>query len=295
VTDVGFGGAPSPTSIRMPDGKAGDRRPQTFLDVVASEWIKLRSLRATTITSATTILLAIGIGLLVSFFSKPTFYGDAATNSMGGLALGQLVVAILGVMAVSSEYASRTIQVSLMAVSHKTRFFLAKLLVITVVCFVLGELVAFGSFGIGQAILHARNGWTTAPLAQGIPPDQSGFVSASLGQPQVFRAVLGAGLYLTLLGMIGAALGFIVRSTAAGIVLSVSIVFVLPIILSIIDHAAKTHIEKYWPTEAGGQIFTITQGPDNTVMAPFSGFAVLIAFTAAVLVAGWYVLNRRDA
>jgi ABC-2 type transport system permease protein len=280
MTDVGFGGAPVPSSIGRPDATAGDRRPQTFVDAIASEWIKLRSLRATTITSGTTIVLAIGIGLLVSFFSKPTFYGDAATNSMGGLALGQLVVAILGVMAVSSEYASRTIQVSLMAVPSRTRFFLAKMLVITVVCFVLGELVAFGSFGIGQAILHARSG---------------GWASASIGQPQVFRAVLGAGLYLTLLGMIGAALGFIVRSTAAGIVLSVSIVFVVPIILSIIDHAANTQIDKYWPTEAGGQIFVVTQGPDNTVMAPFSGFAVLIAFTAFLLVAGWYILNRRDA
>jgi ABC-2 type transport system permease protein len=284
MTDVGFGGAPPPSAMGLPGGTAQSRVGSrdyhaSFRDAAASEWIKLRSLRSTTVTSGLTVLLAIGIGLLVSFLSKPTFYGDAATNSMGGLALGQLVVAILGVMAVSSEYASGTISVSLMAVPGRTRLFLAKLLVVTVVCFVLGELVAFGSFGIGQAILHARGGWA----------------SASIGQPHVFRAVFGAGLYLTLLGMMGAAFGFIFRSTAVGIVLSLSVIFVVPIILNIIDHFANTSIDKYWPTEAGGQIFQINQGTDPTVMAPLNGFAVLIAFTVAVVILGWFVLDRRDA
>jgi ABC-2 type transport system permease protein len=282
MTDIGFGGAPPPApgSVGMHGAPATDGRPATFVDVVASEWIKLRSLRSTTVTSGLTILLAIGIGILISFFAKPTFYGDAATASMGGLALGQLVVEILGVLAVTSEYASGTIQVSLMAVPRRTRYLLAKLLVITVVCFLLGEAVAFGSFGIGQAILHARSGhWE----------------SASFSEPQVLRAVIGAGLYLTLLGMVGAGLGFLLRSSAAGIVVSVAVVFVVPIILAIIDGVAHTHVGKYWPTEAGSQIFTINQGPDNTVMAPWNGFGVMVAFTVVLVLAGWFVLNRRDA
>jgi ABC-2 type transport system permease protein len=278
VTDIGFGGAPPPSQAALAStGRSADGYRATFVDVVASEWIKLRSLRSTTVTAVITVVLSIGIGILVAFFASETFYGSSVSDSMGGLGLAQLVIEILGVMAVSSEYASGTIRVSLMAVPSRTRFFVAKLLVILVLCFVLGELVAFASFGIGQAILHTHT------------------TSASISQPHVFRAVIGAGLYLTLLGVIGASLGFLLRSTAAGIVVSVAVVFVVPIILAIIDHAANIQIEKYWPTEAGGQIFTINQGPDPTVMAPWNGFAVMVAFTAAVVVAGYVVLDRRDA
>jgi ABC-type transport system involved in multi-copper enzyme maturation permease subunit len=280
VTDIGFGGAPQPTfaSIGTPDQSTTRRA--SFVDTLAAEWIKLRSMRATTVTSGLTVLLAIGIGLLVSFFATPNFYGDAASESMGGLGLGQLVVAILGVMAITSEYGSGTIRPSLMAVPNRTRFFLAKILTVAVVCFVIGEVTAFGSFGIGQAILHSR----------------SGVSSASLGQPHVFRAVFGAGLYLTALGLVGAAFGFIFRSTAVGIVLVVSMVFVIPIILAIIDHAANTHIEEYWPTEAGGQIFAINRGPQSPpVMAAWNGFADMVGFTVFILLVSWFTLTHRDA
>jgi ABC-2 type transport system permease protein len=288
VTDIGFGGAPQPnfTTIGTTDHSTA-RRP-SFVDTLASEWIKLRSMRATTVTAGLTVVLAIGIGLLVSFFAKPTFYGDAASESMGGLGLGQLVVAILGVMAVTSEYGSGTIRPSLMAVPNRTRLFLAKALMVAVVCFVVGELTAFGSFGIGQAILHGRNNVVT----QG----DLHVVSASLSQAHVFRAVFGAGLYLTALGLIGAAFGFIFRSTAVGIVLVVAMVFVIPIILAVIDNAANTHIEEYWPTEAGGQIFQINIGPQSPpVMAAWNGFFDMLGFTAVILVVAWFVLRNRDA
>jgi ABC-2 type transport system permease protein len=288
MTDIGFGGAPQPTAGSIGSVERASTRRSTFVDVLASEWIKLRSMRATTVTCGLIVLLAIGIGLLVSFFAKPTFYGDAATESMGGLGLSQLVVGILGVMAVSSEYGSGTIRPSLMAVPGRTRFFLSKVLVVAVVCFVVGEVTAFGSFGIGEAILHSRNHTVT----QG----DLHVVSASLGQAHVFRAVFGAGLYITLLGLIGAAFGFIFRSTAVGIVLVLAMVFVFPIILAIIDSAANVHIETYWPTEAGGQIFQINVGPQSPpVMAPWTGFFNLLGFTAFVLLVAWFTLTNRDA
>jgi ABC-2 type transport system permease protein len=290
MTDIGFGGAPQPTFSSIGTVDKTTLKRTSFFDTLASEWIKLRSMRATTVTCGLTILLAIGIGLLVSFFAKPTFYGDATSESMGGLGLGQLVVAILGVMAVTSEYASGTIRPSLMAVPSRTRLYVAKILMVGLVCLVVGEITAFGSFGIGQAILHSR----VHDHANGGPPFH--VVSASLGQAHVFRAVFGAGLYLTALGLIGAAFGFIFRSTPVGIVLVVAMVFVIPIILAVIDNAANTHIEEYWPTEAGGQIFQINLGPQSPpVMAPWTGFFDMIGFTVFIVVIGWFVLRNRDA
>lgn len=290
MTDIGFGGAPQPSFSSIGTTDKAALKKTSFADTMASEWIKLRSMRATTVTSGLTILLAIGIGLLVSFFAKPTYYGDATSESMSGLALGQLAVGILGVMAVTSEYASGTIRPSLMAVPNRWRFYFAKILIVAVLCFILGEITAFGSFGIGQAIFHSR----IHDSASGGAPFH--VVSASITQRHVLRAVFGAGLYLTALGLIGAAFGFIFRSTPVGIVLVLAMVFVIPIILAIVDSAANVSIERYFPTAAGGQIFQINSTPQSpAVMAPWTGFGDMLGFTAFVLVIGWFVLSSRDA
>ncbi len=287
MTDAGFGGAPPPGAataggVGLGTPPTSGVRKATFIDVVASEWIKLRSLRSTTVTSLITAVLAIGIGLLVCVLvaANPNNSGspnDPTTLSLAGLSLAQLVVAILGVMAVSSEYSSGTISVSLMAAPRRARFMLAKVLVVTVLCFVLGEVLAFASFGIGQAILH---GSTT---------------SASLSEPQVLRAVFGAGLFLTALGLLGAGLGFLLRSTAGGIVASVAVIFVIPIITNFIPGTTGKDLTKYWPTQAGSNIYRVRDGIDTTVMAPWNGFGVMLAFVAVVLVVAFVVLDRRDA
>lgn len=271
-----------PSTGPTPPGSStvGRYRPATWWDAIRSEWVKLRSLRSMTICSIITAVLAIGIGVLVCSIvaSRSSHPGNAdpTTLSLAGLALGQMAVAILAVLAVSSEYASGTISVSLLAVPKRTRFFLSKLLVITLLCLVLGEVLAFVAFGIGQAILHGN------------------YASASLSQPHVARAVIGAGLFIGAIGLLSAGLGFLLRSTAAGVAVVVGVVFVLPlIIVPIIDGVAGTHISKYWPTSAGEQIFTVRPGgPD--VMAPWNGFLVMLAFVAAVVVAAWAVLEARD-
>ncbi|HLI00966.1 MAG TPA: ABC transporter permease [Acidimicrobiales bacterium] len=271
-----------PSTGPTPGGSpsVGHYRPATWWDAIRSEWVKLRSLRSMTICSIITAVLAIGIGVLVCSIvasrSNHTTNTDPTTLSLAGLALGQLAVAILAVLGVASEYASGTISVSLLAVPKRTRFFLCKLGVITALCLVLGEVLSFVAFGIGQAILHGN------------------YHSASLSQPHVARAVIGAGLYIAAIGLLSAGLGFLFRSTAAGVAVVVGVVFVLPdIIVPIVDGVAGTHIAKYWPTLAGERIFTVTPGGSD-VMAPWTGFLVMLALVAAVVVAAWVVLEARD-
>jgi ABC-type transport system involved in multi-copper enzyme maturation permease subunit len=255
--------------------------------VVRSEWTKVRSIKSTTITMIVTILLVVGIGALICLAvanDSSATDGDPTRTSLAMLVLAQLAVGIFGVMSVSSEYASGTIRPSLMAVPDRRVFCLAKLLVVAAVCLAVGEVVSFAAFGVGQAILHGR---TLSSHLIGPP------VSASLGQPGVLRAVFGAGLYLTLLGLLGAGVGLLVRVTAGGIAILVGLVFIAPIILAFIPGSAGNDLQKYWPTEAGAQIFRVQS--DSNSMAPWPGFLVLLAFIGVVVVAGSYVLQRRDA
>jgi ABC-2 type transport system permease protein len=277
---------PLPTAM-TPHGHLPPVQPVRFGGVLRSEWTKVRSIRSTTITMLITVVVVVGIGALICVAVASNGSNsdtDPTQTSLAMLVLAQLIVGIFGVMAVTSEYSSGTIRSSLMAVPRRTLFLLAKLIVVALVCLVVGEIAAFAAFGIGQAILQGQ--------PSGIDVANQ-VVSASLHQPGVLRAVIGAGLYLTLLGLMGAGIGMLVRATAGGIAIVVAMVFIVPIILAFIPGQIGNDFQKYWPTVAGAQIFRVSSASNS--MAPWSGFTVLAVFVAAVLIGAGYVLNRRDA
>ena len=100
------------------------------------------------------------------------------------------------------------IRSSVLAVPRRTPMLAAKAAVFAAVAFVVGELLAFVSFLIAQAIIRSH-------------------MPVSLGDPAVLRAVFGMGLYLTVLGLLGLAIGALVRHTAAALTVVVGVVVVL--------------------------------------------------------------------
>jgi ABC-type transport system involved in multi-copper enzyme maturation permease subunit len=148
--------------------------------------------------------------------------------------------------------------------------------------FVASEIVSFAAFFIGQALISGK-----AP-------------SANLGQPEVLRAVFGNGLYLTSLALVGLALGVILRHAAAGIGTFVAILLVLPSIALALPTSWAKPIERYWPTNAGFRVASTGHGLERfsisgSVMAPWTGFAVMVVFVAALLVIAFLLIERRDA
>jgi hypothetical protein len=83
------------------------------------------------------------------------------------------------------------------------------------------------------------------------------------------------------------------RNTAAGIAAIVALLFVLPGIVQALPSSWKNPVTEYWPTQAGSQIFAVHPGAHT--LAPWPGFAVMVLFTAIVLAAAAYLLDRRDA
>jgi hypothetical protein len=94
---------------------------------------------------------------------------------------------------------------------------------------------------------------------------------ATLSTPGAERAILGAALYLTLIGLMAIGLGLVIRSTAGAIATLFAIVLVAPILASALSKPYSTDVSKYLPLNAGAQVITtINSDPNLPVPGPAS-------------------------
>jgi ABC-2 type transport system permease protein len=198
---------------------------------------------------------------------------DPVNNVLAGVVLGQLVIGLMAVLAVTAEYSSGSIKSTLAAVPNRRMMLAAKAAVVGLVSLVVGELVTFVTFFAG-----------TMAMAGGVP-------HPSLGDPGVLRAVVLSGAYLAMVGLIGVGLGAAIRHSAAAIGALVGLFFVLPTLLA---GLTGTTVSKFLPT----WIFSSSLGVSKEVsgvLTPWAGFAVLCLYVVAALGIGGWLLTRRDA
>ena len=262
------------------------RRPSAngyrITDVTRMEWIKLRTLRS---TGWITLLLAAGmLGLAVLVMSHMNYAKlsaadrasfDPTEQGFAGLALGQLLVAVLGVLAITSEFSSGMIRATLAAAPRRPLVLAAKAAVLGIAGLAVGEILALGAFLAGQAVLAGP-----APRA-------------SLAQPGVLRAVLMAGAYLCLMGLIGLGIGAIIRHTAGAIATIVGVVFVLPAIFLAFPAGLQHGVEKFLPMIIAENSLTAVKHVSPS-LPPWTGLGVLALYAAVTLAAGGWLLARRD-
>jgi hypothetical protein len=101
-----------------------------------------------------------------------------------------------------------------------------------------------------------------------------------------------AGLYLGALGLLGVALGTLLRHPAAAIGVLVAVVLVLPGVATALPARIESNVEEYWPTTAGSQITDVIHGTRS--LGPWPGFGLMCLFIAAVMAAAFLLLARRD-
>ena len=246
--------------------------------VMAAEWTKLRSVRSTVWTMAMTLVLSIGLPALFALAvinASPQGDFEAASFSMSGLFLGQLVIGSLGVLVVTAEYSSGTIRASLSAVPQRDRLLVGKALTFVLALLVVSLVACFAAFFLTQAILNTH--------ALGV----------SLGDRGSVQVVVGGALYLTVVGLLGLGLGFMLRHTAGAISTVFGLLFVLPILASFLPASWQLHVVKYLPAQAGGAIFSTNPSPDT--LAPWTGLALFFGYALLSVALGAWVLNRRDA
>ena len=258
-----------------------EAQPVTFRRVIRSEWIKFWTLRSTWAVLGAAILGMIVLALVVAYntrrLSSNLQANDIAPSStLQGYYLAQLLIGALGVLFVSGEYGTGMIRSTLVAVPRRLPVLWAKLVVLVAVTAASMITVSIVAFVCAQALLsYYRTGF-------------------SLSDPGVLRVVIGTGIYLTLIGMIGGALGWIVRSTPGALVAYFAVVLVLPVLFGDALGSWGKEVAQFLPDQAGAS-FSTSIPESHYSLSPWVGLLVLVGWVAVALAIAAGVLRRRDA
>ena len=264
----------------------------TFGSILRSELTKLRSVRSTYWTLLTALVLMVLIGSLATNATAAKFHKgtegrdfDPMLFTFVGIQLAQLAIAVLGVLAITSEYGTGMIRTTFTAVPQRLKLLAAKATAFGTVTLVASTVLCFVVFFIGQAIYSS----------EGL---HYSLVSFQIhGYPSPGRTLVGAIVYLLMSGLIGFGLGALIRRTPGAIVAVVVLQFVIGPILFAIGSAAGgiwNSLPAWLPTEAGHQAFFLIHHDDHAVNSPWLGLAVMVAWAAAFLAAAAVLLRSRD-
>lgn len=262
---------------RAPLAEVGGRVTQRR--VIAAEWLKFRTLRSTLTVLGLAVLGMIALAAIIAHNTRhlaglaPEDAAPSAT--LQGYYLGQLLIGALGVLFVTGEYSTGMIRSTLAAVPRRQPVLRAKVVVFTLVVATAMVAASVVAFLVAQAVLH---GYRT---------------TYSLSQPGVLRVVVGTGIYLTLVGLLGGALGWIIRSTPGALVGVVALILVIPVLFEQLLGNWGRHVGTYLPTGAGASFSTTVRGPGT--LSPWVGLAVMAAWVVVALILASVQLQRRDA
>ena len=257
-----------------------------IVGVARSEWTKIRSLRSTSWTFLVTAVLTIGLGSLFALGRTSARQGrdpitanfNAAGFPFNALFLAQLAIGVLGVLIITTEYSSGMIRTTFTAVPQRGLVLAVKAVIFGSVTFVVALLTTFVTFFASQAILNR------GAVKYGV----------SLSSPHALRIVIGAALYMTVCGLLGVALGALLRSTAAAITALAGLLFILPIMMNFLPVSwHRDAIAQWLPSNAGMQIVEKVTQPLQ--FSPWAGLAVFAGWVAVAFVAGLVLLHHRDA
>ncbi len=259
-------------------------RDVTLASASHAEWIKFRSVRSTVLGFVVTALLTLGISALITSvirghwttmdpLSRLTF--DPVSTSLGGTLFAQFAVGVIGALFITSEYSSGSIRTTLAAVPQRLRVVAAKALVLSVSMLIVAEVLSFVTFLMGQAIFS------------GVVP------TASLATGAVLRSVILAGVYLTLLALLGFALGLILRQSAACITVFTSLLLVVPIIVFLLPQSWQDAFSKYEPSALGRAMMSTT--PPAQMFGAGTATVILVIYVAVAATVGSIAFLRRDA
>ncbi len=245
--------------------------------LIRSEWTKLRSVRSTVWSLLAAVVFTIGLSALVPAVRIHHLQpGHSIDNplelTLGGVQIAQLAIGVLGVLVITGEYSTGMIRATMAAAPKRLPVLWAKAIVYGSTVFALMVPSAFIAFFIGHAILQRHH------------------QAVAFGAHGVVRALLGAGLYLTVIGLFGLGVGAIVRNTAGGIALFAGIMFVLPPLMNVLPTSWNNAASPYLPLQAGERVLQLQSG----TLSPWEGFGILCCYTVTALAVAAVLLKRRD-
>jgi ABC-2 type transport system permease protein len=258
----------------------------TFPRVVASEWVKFRTLRSTMWTLGVTVLLMVGIAVLAAW--GMTEGGEVGPGSaigafatVAGFNVAQLSVAVLGVLIITGEYTTGMIRSTFAAVPTRLPALAAKGIVLAATVLVVSA--------VSVALAYVA----TLPFLSGT------VLEIDLGDAETVRVLGGTALYLTGIALLAFAFGALVRHSAGALAAVLGLLLVVENVFSLIPLAFFREVSPFLPSTAGSQVmlpelFAAGNG-EGTDLTPLQGYGVMLAWVAVVLAVAAVLLRRRDA
>jgi ABC-2 type transport system permease protein len=250
----------------------------TKLRTVASPlWLLLGAIAATVaLSAAVTSVLACG--------TAGCGGEDTTKLSLTGVELGQALIAILAVLAMSGEYSTGMIRTTLTAMPHRATVLTAKAVTLTGVVAAAGTVAVLGSL-LALRLMLPGHGFTAA----------RGYPALSLADGPVLRAAVGSVLYLALIALLSLGVATAVRDSAASIGVVLGLLYLFPVLSQVIGNPHwQRLLQRIGPMSAGLAIQATTD-LRSLPISPWAGLGVLAAWTAAALLAGGVLLRVRDA
>jgi len=258
-----------------------------MIRALSAEWAKARTLPGAGWLLLGIVVLTVAVSAAtsaaLSCTSSAACHPDITQLSLTGTDLDQAVVAVIAVLAVTGEYATGMIRVTLAAVPRRTVILTAKAIVVTLLTLAAGTLAVLGSLLAGRLILPGQ-GYTPA----------HGYPDLSLADPAVLRATAGTVLYLALIALLSLGVATCVRDAAAGIGIVLALLYLFPILGPLLGADLGRHVQQIGPMTAGLAI-QATVNLRTLPIAPWAGLGVLAAWSAAALLAAALLLRLRDA
>jgi ABC-2 type transport system permease protein len=301
------------------DGRAG------LPGALASEFTKLRSVRSTYWTLTALLIVSVGIGAAISAGQAANFNQnpgqvagfDATQTSLAAFfEIGQLIIAVLGAMVITSEYSTGMIRTSLTAQPRRGVVYAAKAIVFTAVTLVISVITSLIAFFLGQALighgvaaslLHTTKIHTGVegcikgggPLGGGGPACPQGsmkFIGTTLISPgTVLAAIIGTALFVTIVALIAYGVGAIVRHTAGTIAIVIALMFIIPILENALPSNWHDDIQRFLP-DAANQVVSVTVGgPVQHLWSAWPQLGVTALWAVALVGIGAYLFRKRDA
>jgi ABC-2 type transport system permease protein len=302
------------TAVSLPEtalppavGRAG------LAGTIRSEFTKLRSVRSTYWTIAAMVIVSVGFAAIAGFAIANNLHSnpankagmDATQASLGGFfELGQLIIAVLGALTITSEYSTGMIRTSLTAMPRRGTVYAAKLLVFGTVTLVVSLVTSFIAFFVGQAAMSGSG--VSASLFHSVTIPANAIVNGSpnnvtfsgtivISPGTVLTAIIGTALFVTVVAMIAFGLGAIIRHSAGAITSVIALMFILPIIFQLLPDTWRWDIIRFFP-DAAGRVLSVTVGQQNPhLWSAWPQFGVTLLYAAVFLGIGAYLFRKRDA
>lgn len=255
-----------------------------FVAAARSEWTKLRTVRSTMWALLFTVVSTIGLGALITAFEVGRWDHRSATEirnfdpllySFAGINLAQLSIGVLGVLVMTSEYATGAIRLTFGATPQRRLVLAAKVATFSTVVAAVSLVSCFVAFFLCQALLSSKH------------------ASVSITDPGVFRAVIGGAVHLVLIGAIAVCVGAAIRRTAGAVAALFAVLLVVPGLVTLLPSPWNDDVTKFLPSSAGVAMSALVRFPN--LLSPLGGFLVLCGYAAATLIVAGLILARRDA